>query len=51
MCGAAALFYSLIELAKLAGFESRAYLREATLWAVGNPRTLTLARDLKSSES
>jgi transposase len=42
----AALFYSLIESAKLCGVEPRAYLREATLRAVGNPGTLT--SDLKS---
>ena len=47
----AALFYSLIESAKLAGVEPRAYLREATLRAVRSPGTITLARDLKSSES
>jgi transposase len=45
--GAAALFYSLIESAKLRGVEPRAYLREATLRAVRNPGTVTLARDLK----
>ena len=43
----AALFYSLIESAKLAGVEPRAYLREATLRAVRNPATVTLGRDLK----
>ncbi len=43
----AALFYSLIESAKLARVEPRAYLREATLRAVRNPGTVTLARDLK----
>ncbi len=43
----AALFYSLIESAKLCGVEPRAYLREATLRAVRNPGTATLARDLK----
>ena len=46
----AALLYSLIESAKLAGVEPRAYLREATLRAVRNPGTVTLARDFKSSE-
>ena len=46
----AALFYSLIESAKLAGVEPRAYLREATLRAVRNPGTVTLAGDLKSPE-
>jgi transposase len=43
----AALFYSLIESAKLCSVEPRAYLREATLRAVRNPGTVTLARDLK----
>ena len=47
----AALFYSLIESAKLCGVEPRAYLRGATLAAVRNPATATLGRDLKSSES
>ena len=47
----AALFRSLIETAKLAGVEPRGYLREATLRAVWNPGTVTLARDFKSSES
>ena len=41
------LFYSLIESAKLCRIEPRAYLREATLRAVQNPGTVTLARDLK----
>jgi hypothetical protein len=40
-----------IESAKLCGVEPRAYLREATLRAVQNPGTATLARDLKSTES
>ena len=44
----AALFYSLIESAKLGGFEPRVYLREATPRAVRKPGTVTLARDLKS---
>ena len=47
----AALFSSLIESAKLCGVEPRAYLREATLRAVRNPGTATLARDLKPSGS
>jgi transposase len=47
----AALFYSLIEMTKLCGVEPRAYLREATLRAVRNPGTVTLARDLKSPEA
>jgi hypothetical protein len=36
--------------AKLCGAEPRAYLRKATLRAVRNPGTATLARDLKSTE-
>ncbi len=47
----AALFYSLIESAKLCSVEPRAYLREAALRAVRDPGTVTLARDLKSEES
>ncbi len=47
----AALFYSLIESAKLCRVEPRAYLREATLRAVRNAGTVTLARELKPSES
>ena len=47
----AALFYSLIESAKLCGVEPHAYLREATLRAARNPGTVTLARDLKSPEA
>ncbi len=47
----AALFYSLIESAKLCRVEPRAYLREAALRAVRNQGTVTLARELKSSES
>jgi hypothetical protein len=43
-----ALFYSLIESAKLCAVEPRAYLREAALRAVRNSGTVTLARDLKS---
>ena len=42
-----ALLYSPIESAKLAGVGPRAYLREATLRAVRNPATVSLARDLK----
>jgi transposase len=47
----AALFYSLIESAKLCGVEPRAYLREATLRTVRSPGTVTLARDFKSPKS
>ncbi len=43
----AALFYSLIESAKLVGVEPHAYLREATLRAVRKSGTVTLPRDLK----
>jgi hypothetical protein len=43
----AALFYSLIESAKLTGVEPRAYLGEAALRALRNPGTVTHARDLK----
>ena len=46
----AAPLYSLIESAKLARVEPRAYLKDATLRAVRNPGTVTLARDLKSPE-
>ena len=45
-----ALSYSLIEPAKLAAVEPRAYLWEATLRAVRDPGAVTLARDLKSSK-
>ncbi len=41
----------LIESAKLCSVEPRACLREAALRAVRNPGTVTLARELKSSES
>jgi hypothetical protein len=47
----AALFYLLIQSAKLAGVEPRAYLREATRRAVRTPGTATLPHDLKSSGS
>jgi transposase len=43
----AALFYSLIESAKLCGVEPRAYLGEATRRTIRNPGTVTLPRDLK----
>jgi transposase len=41
----AALFYSLIESAKLCGVEPRAFLREATLRAARNSGVATLTRD------
>jgi hypothetical protein len=44
---AVALFYSLIESAKLVGVESRAYLGEATRQAIRCPWAVTLARDFK----
>ncbi len=40
-----------IELAKLAGVEPRAYLREAAMRSVRTPGTVTLARGLKPPES
>ena len=43
----AALFYSPIESAKLAGVEPRAYLAAAARRAIGNRGSVTLARDLK----
>ena len=42
-----ALFYSLIESAKLARVEPRAYLGEAARRAIRNPGTVTLAREFK----
>jgi hypothetical protein len=41
----------VIESAKLCGVEPRAYLREATLRAVRDPGTVTLARDLNTPEA
>lgn len=42
----AALFYTLIESAKLVGVEPERYLREATIRAIDAPGTVTLPRDL-----
>jgi transposase len=42
----AALFYTLIESAKLTGVEPDRYLREATTRAIDAPGTVTLPRDL-----
>jgi hypothetical protein len=42
----AALFYSLLESAKLSGLEPARYLAEATRRALANPGTATLPRDL-----
>jgi transposase len=46
---AAALFYSLIESAKLAGLEPAAYLSEATRRAIADPGTVTLPAALLST--
>ena len=43
----AALLYSLIESAKLAGVEPRAYLAEAARRAIRSPGTVTLPRDFR----
>jgi transposase len=45
----AALFYSLMETAKLSGVEPRRYLAEATRRAIANPGTVTLPRDILSA--
>ena len=42
----AALFYSLLESAKLSGLEPARYLAEAARRAIANPGTATLPRDL-----
>jgi transposase len=42
----AALFYSLIESAKLCGVEPKAYLLHATTVALRNPGAVTLPHDL-----
>jgi len=42
----AALFYTLIESAKLVNVEPAAYLAEATHRAIDNPGAVTLPRDL-----
>ena len=42
----AALFYTLIESAKLVGVEPDRYLREAAIRAIDKPGTVTLPRDL-----
>jgi transposase len=47
----AALFYSLIESAKLAGVEPQGYLREATLRAIRNPGTVTLPHSLAAESA
>ena len=45
----AALFYSLLETAKLVSVEPAAYLAEATRRAIANPGAVTLPRDLVSA--
>jgi transposase len=45
----AALFYSLLESAKLAGVDPAAYLAEATRRAIANPGTATLPQDLATA--
>jgi transposase len=45
----AALFYSLLESAKLAGVEPAAYLAEATRRAIANSGTVTLPSDLATA--
>ena len=45
----AALFYTLIESAKLAGVEPAKYLAEATRRAIDDASTVTLPRDLASA--
>jgi hypothetical protein len=47
----AAPFYSLIESAKPAGVEPRAYPGETTRQAIRCPGAVTLGRDLKSPEA
>ena len=47
----AALFYSLIESAKLSGLEPAYYLREATARAIANPGTVTLPVDLRTADT
>jgi transposase len=42
----AALFYTLLESAKLAGIDPAIYLAEATRRAIASPGTVTLPRDL-----
>ena len=46
----AALFYSLLESAKLSGVEPASYLAEATRRAIAHPGTVTLPRDLRSRD-
>jgi hypothetical protein len=43
----AALFYTLVETAKLCGVNPNEYLRQAALAALANPGTSLLPHDLK----
>ena len=45
----AALCYTLLESAKLAGVEPAAYLAEATRRAIARPGTVTFPRDLRAA--
>ena len=45
----AALYYSLIETAKLCGVEPRDYLAQAARQAIANPGTVLLLHDLVNS--
>jgi len=47
----AALFYTLIESAKLSGIEPAFYLREAAARAIANPGTITLPADLRPADT
>jgi len=42
----AALFYTLLETAKLSGVDPRTYLRQAAIRAINTPGTVTLPQDL-----
>jgi hypothetical protein len=42
----AALFYTMMETAKLSGVDARTYLRQAATRAIQKPGTITLPTDL-----
>jgi len=42
----AALFYTMMETAKLSGIDARTYLRQAATQAIKKPGTITLPTDL-----
>jgi transposase len=44
----AALFYTMMETAKLSGVDARAYLRHAAIQEIKNPGTVTLPSDLEN---